>query len=438
TIGREGLPLRRLDSFPVRTPEGPAAATAWETEVDGVPVALLEEERYLSRARVYGDPDDADRWLVFCDAVLAAAERLGWRPDVLHLNEWHAAFAATRLRAGGGTAPGDPAVVYTIHNLAIRGDFDAAFAARHGLPEAAFRPPDGVDVGLLYNGMAQGIRWADAVNTVSPTYAREILTPEFGAGLDPLLRWRAAELTGILNGIDTEVFDPRTDPHIPARFHADALEARAANKAALQDRVGLPRQPRTPLLGMVTRLFHQKGTDLAAEAVDQVLQDEQVQFVVLGTGDAQEERRLAALQEWRPHQVAAVLAFDPALAQLIYAGCDLFLMPSRFEPCGLGQMLALRYGAVPVVRKTGGLADTVVDYEADPARGNGFVFQEPTAERLAKTIRRALDYYGRPERWRELMLRGMQADFSWDRTADRYVELYRRARAAREGREDGR
>lgn len=434
TIDRGGLPLRRLGSFQVRTPDGPALVAAWETEVAGVPVTLLEEGRYLSRPRVYGDPDDADRWLVFSDALLTAAAGLGWRPDVLHLHEWHTAFVASRLRAARGGPLADVPVVFTIHNLAIRGDFDRAFAERHGLPLSG-DTPDGVDPALLLSGMAQGIRWADALNTVSPTYAREILTPEFGAGLDPLLRARAADLAGILNGIDQEAFDPRTDPHLAARFGPEAPEARAANKAALQERLGLPRQPRTPLLGMVTRLYYQKGPDLAAEAVDRVLQDEQVHLAVLGTGDSEEEARLTALRDRHPQQVAVVLAFDPALAQLIYGGADIFLMPSRFEPCGLGQMLALRYGAVPVVRETGGLADTVIDYEADPARGNGFVFREPDAERLAKTIRRALDYYGRPERWRELVVRGMRTDFSWDRTADQYEALYRRAQAARAGRQ---
>jgi starch synthase len=433
-INRDGLALRRLGSFDVRAPERPATVTVWETAVDGVPTVLLESGRFFDRPRIYGEPDDADRWLFFCDAVLAAAGGLGWRPDVLHLHDWHTAFVAARLREPGAPLAEVP-LAYTIHNLAIRGDFDRGFVERHGLPDAAFQPPDGIDASLLLNGMAQGILWSDAVSTVSPTYAREVLTPEYGAGLDPLLRWRADGLTGILNGIDAAVFDPRTDPHLPARFDAGSPEARAANKATLQERMGLPRQPQAPLLGMVTRLYHQKGPDLAAEAVDLVLQDEQVQFVALGTGDEAYERQLAALRDRHPPQVAVSLAFDPALAQLVYAGSDVFLMPSRFEPCGLGQMLALRYGAVPVVRRTGGLADTVVDYELDPARGNGFVFEEPTAERLAKAIRRALDYYGRPERWQELVARAMRIDFSWERTADQYHALYQQARDLRRLRE---
>jgi starch synthase len=277
---------------------------------------------------------------------------------------------------------------------------------------------------MLCSGMALGVTYADLVTTVSPTYAREILTPEYGAGLDPLLRQRAGDLFGILNGIDDEEFDPATDPRLPARFSADDLAPRAEVRRFLQRLAGLD-EGDAPVIGVVNRLFWQKGADIAADAVDRLLTDgTALQFVVLGTGDPAYHEQLQALERRFPRSVKLYLEFNPDLAQLIYGGSDMFLMPSRYEPCGLGQMIAMRYGSVPVVRRTGGLADTVIDADERPAEGRGFVFDEPDGSALAAALRRALAAYRDRPRWHAIQVNGMRADFSWNRSAGQYAEVY--------------
>jgi starch synthase len=425
---------RVLDGIAVPTPRGPEQAAVWEGRAAGVPVYLVEAADMFERPRVYGEPDDAQRWLFFCDAVLTALPRLPWRPEVLHLNDWHAAFIATRLAAEGEHTYAGLPVVYTIHNLALRGDFDRAFAEANGL---RLSPAD--DLGIaperLMSGMAQGILHADVINTVSETYAREILTPEFGAGLDPLLRRRIDDLFGILNGIDEEEFNPATDPRLPARFSAENLAPRETVREALLRTAGLPVDAR-PVLGVVNRLYWQKGADIAVAGVGQLLREEHAPllFVVLGTGEEQYERQLRELEARYARAVKVYLRFDTDLAQLIYGGSDMFLMPSRYEPCGLGQMIAMRYGAVPVVRRTGGLADTVPDADEHPQSGRGFVFGPADGEALAATLHRALVAFADPGRWRRIQRRGMTADFSWREAARKYVRLYAAAAERLQGR----
>jgi starch synthase len=414
---------RVLSGVQVDTPRGPKEAGLWQGEIAGVAVYLIESADMFVRPQVYGEPDDTQRWLFFCDAALAVLPRLDWRPDVLHLNDWHAAFIASRLRADRAHAFAAAPIVYTIHNLALKGDFDAAFAESNSLRLRPSYDP-GVGQQMLHSGMAQGILHADAVNTVSETYAREILTPEFGAGLENLLRVRERDLFGIVNGIDFDEFDPATDPRIPQHFSADSLDARAGVRAALQRFAGLE-ESATPVIGIVNRLFWQKGADIAVDAVGQLLAEgAALQFIVLGTGDEQYHRQLLDLEERFPRSVKNYLTFDPNLAQLIYAGSDMFLMPSRYEPCGLGQMIAMRYGSVPVVRRTGGLADTVADADERPADGRGFVFDAAEGDALAATLRRALAAFADPARWRQIQLRGMRADLSWGEAAGRYARLY--------------
>jgi starch synthase len=265
------------------------------------------------------------------------------------------------------------------------------------------------------------------ISTVSETYAKEILRPEYGAGLDPLLRRRERDLFGILNGIDPEAFDPSTDPYITCHYSAADPTPRAENKEALQSELGLPVAPNVPLVGVVNRLFWQKGMDIAADGVRAVLADTRLQFVVLGTGEPEYEERLLALQSQFPENVRVVLAYDAPLGQRIYAGSDMFVMPSRYEPCGLGQMIAMRYGAVPVVRRTGGLADTVRDDDEHPGEGLGFVFGPAAGPALADALRRAIRAYRDNERWRGIMHRGMTRDFSWSEAAPKYLRLYESA-----------
>jgi starch synthase len=434
-IDREALHLRPLAAVPALTPDGPSVARLFETSLREVPIYLVENQAFSGRPRIYGEKDDLDRWLYFCDALLAAAPRLGtgqdpaegWQPRVLHLNEWHTAFVGSRLLAAPSHPWASCARVYTIHNLALQGPFDQAFSRRHGLPIAALMAPPDLEADIAFSGMAQGILWSDVVSTVSPTYAGEIQTPEFGAGLDGLLRSRSERLTAVLNGLDYEVFDPAHDPHIPASYNVDTLERRVENKKALQERVGLPVQPQVPLAGMVSRLYDQKGSDLVALAFQRLLAERDLQLVVLGMGDPAHERMLSDLQRAFPKKMALVLDFDEPLAQLIYAGCDFFVMPSRFEPCGLGQLIALRYGAVPVVRDTGGLADTVQNCDPHLSSGTGFTFEAATAQELEGAVERALAAYENLTAWRRLQMRGMSQDFSWDRAAGLYRDMYERA-----------
>ena len=416
-----------LADVPVGTPRGPERASVWQGTVGGVTTYLVEAMDMFERPNIYGEPDDTQRWLFFSDAVLATVPPLGWMPDVLHLHDWHTAFVAARLRADPSHPLARAALVYTIHNLALRGDFDAAFVEANGL---VLPRVEGVRAADLRNGMALGILSADLISTVSETYAREILTPEYGAGLDPLLRRRAADLVGIVNGIDPEEFDPATDARIPACYSAAAPTPKRENKAALQLECGLPEEPAIPVVGVVNRLFWQKGMDVAAEGVEAVLGQMPLQFIVLGSGEERYERQLLELEERHPESVKVVLGFEPELAQRIYAGSDIFLMPSRYDPSGLGQMIAMRYATVPVVRRTAGLADTVPDDDEHPGAGTGFAFDAAEGPALAEALRRALRAYHDTDRWRSIVHRGMTRDLSWNQAAPRYVELYKRAKAA--------
>lgn len=394
-----------------------------EGRVGGVPVYLVENEEYFGRPEVYGYPDDVERWLFFSRALLALVPPV-WQPDFLHLNEFHSSFVAAQL-AGGAEHPWKRlASLYTVHNLAIRGDFDVEFLARARLPVEAFAVPGGLDPSLAMNAMALGILNSTAINTVSHTYAEEMLTPEYGAGLDPLLRQRAAEgaVSGIVNGIDYDEWNPGTDRRLPAKYGPDSLEARAENKRVLQAHAGLPERDDVPVIGMVGRLFYQKGADLAASAIVDLAGREDFQFCVLGSGDEENQAVVRDLQSRYPERVSTTFAFDPDLAQLIYGGADMFLMPSRFEPCGLGQLISMRYGCVPIVRRTGGLADTVRDdSEGD---GTGFVFGPAEVPPLVEAVERALATYRDRDAWRALQRRGMATDVSWRRAAAEYRDLY--------------
>jgi len=428
-------PRKVLDNVKVPWPGGDEQVDIWMADVRGVPVYLVENGRFFDRASVYGFDDDRDRFLFFCDALLAATPHLGFRPSVIHAQDWHSAFLLSRLAgmwsAGDDHEWIDAGRVYTVHNLALQGNFDAGFAHHFGIGGGQLTAPHGLDPGITYSAMAQGILHADRVNTVSDTYAKEILTPEYGAGLDPLLRARSAVVSGIVNGIDYEEFDPATDPHISRHYSADTIGDRIENKRALQRAAGLPQSDRVPVFGVVTRLFAQKGIDLVATAFDAMLGTHEAQLAVLGTGDEAVHETLLALQAKYPQKVKIWLDFNPPLGQQIYAGCDCFLMPSRYEPCGLGQLISLRYGAVPLVRKTGGLADTVQDADAALQSGTGFVFEAADAQALQQACERAIAAFGNEGGWRAMQERGMRQDWSWGRAAGKYIELYEAAIADR-------
>lgn len=427
---RVALPYYKTLDLPKRAARRiaplPHGAALWRTDVDGVPVYLIERAASFGREEIY-TADDTERFITFCDALLASAPDLDWQPDVLHLHDWHPGFLAARLAAGQEHSWTRLPRICTIHNLAFAGEFTAGFARAHRIDGRVLRAPRGVRPRLPYSALAQSILHADLVSTVSPTYAREILTPKYGGKLTPLLRRLGKRLSGILNGIDTETFDPATDTRLAATFDAKRLDLRAGNKRALQRAAGLPVDGALPVVGMVTRLFWQKGADIAAKAVEQLLARRDFQLVVLGQGDPESERVMVELGERFPDRVAVRIAFDVALGQLIYGGSDLFLMPSRYEPCGLGQMIAMRYGSLPVVRRTGGLADSVAPYDPRRGRGTGFVFERATAASVRAGLTEALDVYADARAWRALQRRAMARDVSWDAAAKQYQALYRTA-----------
>jgi starch synthase len=387
------------------------------------PVYMLDIPAAFERGAIYGEGDDDRRFILFARGVLALMQHLreieGWQPDVVNANDWHTGLLPNYLKTFYSYTFGHIATVYTIHNLAYQGIFSPSTLYLSGLSEGGM-VEQRAGIYDQFNFMARGIMFADIVSTVSPTYAKEILTPEYGAGLDRLLRTRQDHLAGVLNGIDYEFFNPATDPHIAANYSADAPAGKAICKAALQRECGFVEDPDRPLLGMVTRLAEQKGLDLLHAAMPRLLSETDAQFVLLGSGQPDLEAAFAGYMRAHPDRVNAQLRFDAALAQRIYAGSDAFLMPSRYEPGGLGQLIALRYGAVPIVRATGGLEDTV----HEGWEGNGFRFHPYTAEMLIDTIARCLRAFRDREGWQILCERGMREDHSWESSAREYVALY--------------
>lgn len=398
-----------------------------------IPVYMVDSPKYFDREGIYMYPDDADRFIFFCRAVLEALKLLEWQPDVIHCNDWHTAIVPNWLNTIYKNDPffSDVVTVYTIHNLAYQGIFGYRVLEIAGLDEWGFiYHPEMADLNEVVDLMGRGIYWADVVNTVSETYAQEILTPEFGERLDPLLRDRRDRLFGILNGVDYETASPDSDPHIAANYGAATLDRKLENKLALQREAKLPEDAKVPVIGVISRLTASKGFDILGDVIDHVL-DLGVQCVLMGTGDQHYHDLFSRMVRQYPHQAAIFLTFNAPLAQRIYAGSDMFLMPSRFEPCGTSQMVAMRYGSVPVVRATGGLADTVQDYDPRTGQGNGFVFKEYDRWALFAAVVRAVEIYKHQDAWRQIQLRGMSADFSWEQSARKYVDLYHRAIASR-------
>jgi len=392
------------------------------------PVFFLEHERFFGHRRgIYSEPgheygDNAQRFAWFCRAALALPALIGFRPRVIHLHDWHAALGAWLLRhEPPGDWAGEARSVFTIHNLFHQGIFPKEAVPALGLPWSVFAP-EAMEFHDRLNLMKGGIAFADALTTVSPTYAREILSPEQGEGLDPLLRLRADRLQGILNGIDAEEWDPSSDPHLPAHFGRGRLAGKARCKAALQAELGLPVRPEVPLAVLVGRLAEQKGIDLVLASLPELLRAD-VQVALLGTGRQDYERALERLSREHPDRMLARAHFDEGLAHRMEAGADLFLMPSLFEPCGLNQMYSLRYGTVPVVRAVGGLADTVEDFDGKD-RGTGFAFGEYSPRAFLTAVRRALDVFRDAAAWRGIQDRGMAQDNSWGQRAERYETLY--------------
>jgi starch synthase len=424
-----------LAPYPVPIDAGSADATLLQAEAPGgVPVYLVDNQHYYARDGIYMYEDDADRFIFFCRAVLEGVRRLDWHPDVIHCHDWHTAIVPNWLKTIYRDDPffRDVACIYTIHNLAYQGIFGNRVLEIAGVDEFEFiAHPDLPHLNDAVDFMGRGIYYADIVTTVSETYAKEILTPERGEQLDPLLRDRQNQLFGVLNGIDTELNNPASDPHLAAHYQRGDLAGKAACKADLQREAGLPQRPDVPLIGAISRLADQKGFDLIDQIAESLLRDHDLQVVILGTGDQRYHERLHTLKIRYPERLAIFLTFKASLAQKIYAGSDCFLMPSRFEPCGLGQMIALRYGSIPIVRATGGLADTVQDFDPATGIGTGFTFEPYEALALYGAIVRALEHYRDQPTWARLIDQAMAADHSWAASARRYGDLYRHAIAMR-------
>jgi starch synthase len=402
----------------------------------GAPAYLIDCPALYARPTLYTtDPDEHLRFLVLTRAALVACQRLRWAPQLIHCNDWHTAFAPLFLRTMWSGEPLFAAArtVLTIHNIGYQGIFPAAEVADLGLPAGSLHllhQPD-LAAGRI-NSLRHGIVYADAITTVSPTHAREICSDEYGMGLQDSLRVRAASgaVSGILNGVDYDEWDPRRDRYLPLRYDAEHLEGKAQLKREFLARRRLGSAPGVPLAGLVSRLAVQKGIELMFTALPRVLTARPLSFAVLGSGEARYEEFFATLEQRFPGRVKFHRGYDDELAHWIEAASDLFLMPSRYEPCGLNQMYSLRYGTVPVVRRTGGLADSVEQYDPSSGRGTGVVFNDFDAPALEWALNTALDLYAQPAHWSRMMRNGMACDFSWQHQAEQYLELYARLIAA--------
>ncbi|HHW42379.1 glycogen synthase GlgA [Desulfofundulus thermobenzoicus] len=392
-----------------------------------IPVYLVDNHHFFYRDGMYMFPDEAERFAFFCRAVLEMLPRLNWQPDIIHCNDWQTGPIPFHLKERYGHDPfyNRTATVFTIHNLQYQGNFPRETLRILEVGDSYFTPELLEFYGTV-SFMKMGILYADVINTVSKTYAAEIQRPEFGERMDGLLRKRSHDLYGIVNGINYHEFNPKTDHRIHRNYDRDSIENKRENKYALQKEMELPVKD-VPLLGMISRLVDQKGLDLIARITDRLLAQD-IQFVVLGSGDRRYEEMLRNIKSRYPERVGIYIGFNSILAQRIYAGADMFLMPSRFEPCGLGQLIAMRYGTIPIVRATGGLADTVHDYNPVTGSGNGFVFAEYTGDALYDAVERAVRLYReKPDQWRRLIRTAMELDFSWARSGVEYLQLYQEA-----------
>jgi starch synthase len=394
------------------------------------PVYFIDAPEFFHRPKLYGEPDDPMRFAFFSRAVVEFARASGERYDIIHMNDWMTGLVPAYIK---GVYADDPALagtstVFTIHNLAFHGGFDFGLLPAMGLPEWLYRTESGLEFYGAASSLKSGLVFSDAITTVSPAYSKEIQTAEYGERFEGLLRSRASDLHGILNGVDYDEWNPETDPFIAANYSAADLSGKRECKVDLLRTFGLAEDPGRPLIGCISRLSDQKGFDLILDIIGQVL-DRGVNFVLLGSGADYYERAFQALKDSRHSQVGVYLGYSNEIAHKIEAGADMFLMPSRFEPCGLNQMYSLKYGTVPIVRAAGGLEDTIENFNRTTGGGNGFKFSEYHPARLLEKTYEALLTFVDRRLWNTLVMNGLKADFSWNRSAERYIEVYRRIAA---------
>lgn len=390
----------------------------WQAKLSGsnVIIYFIDAPKYFGKKEVYAGKNNAERFLFFSLASLYMLPNVKFKPDIIHCHDFHTALIPNLLKVSSYAYFKNIKTVFTIHNLNYQGKSEIEILSTGNLTKKSLRSlsKDAQDGDI--NFMVQGILNADIINTVSKTYAKEITTSFYGASIDNIIKKRKKDLYGVLNGIDVGFFNPATDKYIKQKYSVKTFDKKIINKLALQKKFGLPQDKNIALIGFVSRLVWQKGIELITE---DAVKNSNCQFVILGTGQPQYEKYLTKLSKKYTDKFSAQIKFDIKLAQQIYAGADMFLMPSRFEPCGLGQMIAMRYGAPPIVRATGGLADTV-------SSRVGFSFKEFSADSLKRAIKRALNvYYNQPKKWRQLQANGMKKDFSWDKSAKEYLKIYK-------------
>ena len=396
----------------------------FQAKVGGVIYYFIDNQYYFKRDSIYGHYDDAERFTFFARAVLEILPHIDFKPDIIHCNDWQSALTPVFYQTMYSQDPWYAGIktVFTIHNIQYQGTYGMDL-----IGDVIGLKPEDAHL-LEYDGdanfMKGAIECADRITTVSPSYANEILDPWYSHGLDGILRERQWKLCGILNGIATDTNDPETDPNLVMHYNVDNVkEGKAANKKALQENMGLPQRPDVPVVGIVSRLVSHKGLDLIKAIFDEFLANNDVQVVVVGSGDWQYENYFRELSNRFPEKVAVRIGFVPSLAKKIYAGADLFLMPSKSEPCGLSQMVALRYGTVPIVRETGGLRDSITD--SGDGEGNGFTFKTYNAHDMLGALQRALGAYYNRDYWDTLVKRAINCDFSWGKSANEYIKLYK-------------
>lgn len=435
---REFPLLRKLDiaaEVAVGTKSFKAEVYSHEIDEGSGKYYFIANDLFFNREELYCDPatdgdyvDNDDRFIFFSRSVLEILKLLGDSPDILHANDWQAALTISLLKTAYMHDPfyKNTKSVLSIHNLAYQGLFPAETFNKLGLDSSLFKVGQPFEYWKKVSFLKAAISYADKITTVSPTYASEIQSSnEYGMGLEGVLKDRSKDLIGILNGVDYDIWSPRVDKLIPFKYHVSNLSGKKKNKLELLDRASLPLRTDQPLIGMISRLDSQKGFDIFSEILDDILKLD-LQFILLGTG-AEEYHRLFERAEARyPDKLKAFLTFDNQLAHLIEAGSDIFLMPSKYEPCGLNQMYSLKYGTVPIVRRTGGLADTITPYDELTGEGDGFVFDEYESKELFSAIQKAVGLYGKKRIWYKIIKKGMKCDFSWDKSAKKYIDLFER------------
>ena len=406
-------------------------ASVWTAPLGKAKVSFLEFNRYYDRPGIYNFgtvsyEDNGGRFAFLARAALDYCLATGWIPDIVHCHDWTTGLIPVYLNTTLRASPlGRTATVFTIHNLQHQGIFNKGVLEYAGIPMSEFRADSCESFGDL-NMMKAGLYNSTKITTVSPTYAAEIKTSEYGCGLDGLLRFRAADLIGVLNGVDTEEWNPKTDRHIAENYDVADLKGKAACKKALQEKMGLAVDKRKPVFGVVSRLFDQKGLDLLARIAQPLVDNMDVQIALLGSGERWLEDAFSNLTANNPQKISAYIGYDNALSHMIEAGSDFFLMPSRFEPCGLNQMYSMIYGTLPIVRSTGGLVDTVSQYEEGTGKGDGFLFRDATADALYNTVGWACStWFDRPSDIDSMRRNAMNKDFSWKLSSEKYAQVYK-------------